>query len=542
MSLESASHHMVSSSLTGRVAVVTGASNGIGEGPAISIRALDKSFGGQHALKSIDLDIPAGEVHALVGHNGSGKSTLIKVLAGYHVPDGAGNCHIEVNRRQLHVGSPRSSEAAGLRFVHQDLGLVGSMSVNDNLRLRVGDRRPISRIDRKGERADAQRRLSRLGYSISPEALVDNLSEAERTAVALARCLDGPNEGTNIVVLDEVTASMPRAEATRLFKGLRELAARGTTIIFVSHDLHEVVEVADRVTVLRDGSIVTSRPAAGLAHADLVELMFGRALASETRPKAASRSTADGALLEVVDLGGRSLESLSFRLQAGRIVGVAGLTGSGREGVADLLVGAAPRRGQVSVAGAAITPGSIRAAKVAGLGYVPADRLRRAILPGGSVRENATAADLRPFWRRCRLSAKLERHEVRDWIGRLGIVSGGPDAGISTLSGGNQQKVMLARWLRARPKVLVLDEPTQGVDVVAAAEIHRLIRVALNTGMAAVVCSSDTVELTRLCDEVAVLYRGQVSSHLQGDDLTEDNIETHQLGPLARHGHEGAGR
>jgi ribose transport system ATP-binding protein len=511
-------------------------------GPAISIRALDKSFGGQHALKSVDLDIPAGEVHALVGHNGSGKSTLIKVLAGYHVPDGAGNCHVQVNRRQLRFGSPRSSEAAGLRFVHQDLGLVGSMSVNDNLRLRVDGRHPIGRIDRKRERADAQRRLSRLGYSISPEALVNDLSEAERTAVALARCLDGSDEGTSIVVLDEVTASMPRTEATRLFKGLRELAARGTTIIFVSHDLHEVVEVADRVTVLRDGSIVTSRRAAGIAHADLVEMMFGRALASGAQPKAGSHGAANAAVLEVDDLGGGSLESLSFRLHAGRVLGVAGLTGSGREGVADLLAGAAARRGQVSVAGAAITPGSIRAAKIAGLCYVPADRLRRAVLTGGSVRENATAADLRPFWRRCHLSARLERQEVQDWIHRLGILSGGPDAGISTLSGGNQQKVILARWLRARPKVLVLDEPTQGVDVAAAAEVHRLIRAALGAGMAAVVCSSDAVELTRLCDEVAVLYRGQASSHLQGDDVTEDNIETHQLGPLARHGRRGARR
>jgi ribose transport system ATP-binding protein len=491
--------------------------------PALSLRGVTKAFPGTLALDDVDLEVARGEIHALVGHNGSGKSTLVKVLAGYHAPD-AGTATVDGASMALTHGD-RSS--AGLRFVHQSTGLVEALSVADNFRLCSGSTR-LRRLHRADERRAADKALRALGYAIDPSLPVGALGAAERTAVALARALEGWQDEVRLVVLDEVTASLPGPEVERLLAALRMVRETGVAVLFVSHHLDEVLDIADTVTVLRDGRRVATTPATELTHEGLVELMLGRTV--DRAPSRVDRMSGAGpALLDVRELGGQVLSTLDLDVRAGEVLGIAGLTGSGREEVAGLLSGRLPRWGTVSVGGQEIPAGDARAAIAAGLCCVPSDRAAQALLPLGSVRQNLTLADLAPFWQRGRLSQGQERHESARWCRDLEIRPGRTEDPVTGLSGGNQQKVVLARWLRTRPRVLVLDEPTQGVDIGSKADIHLLVDKAAAEGAAVVVCSTDAEELARVATHVLVLHRGQAVVRLSGDDLTVANIEREQL-------------
>ena len=491
--------------------------------PALSLRGVCKAFPGTVALDDVDLEVLAGEIHALVGHNGSGKSTLVKVLAGYHGADG-GTAVVGGVPLLMSQGDRR---AAGLRFVHQNAGLVESLTVADNFRLcALGGR--LRRLDRREEHQACSRALRALGYDIAPSAPVASLSAAERTAVALARALEGWQHEVRLVVLDEVTASLPGPEATRLLAALRTVRATGVAVLLVSHHLDEVLEIADTVTVLRDGRKVVSTPAAGLTHDRLVELMLGRTVDRAPDRGLAGRQDRPP-LLEVRALGGSVLGGLDLDVRPGEVLGVAGLTGSGREELAGLLSGRLPRQGTVTLDGAPLPAGDARAAIAAGVCCVPADRAGQALLGQGTVRENLTLADLSAFWARGRLQQRRERTEAREWCERLEIRPGRSEDPVTGLSGGNQQKVVLARWLRLAPRVLLLDEPTQGVDVGSKADIHALIDRAAADGAAVVVCSSDAEELARVATEVVVLHRGCETARLRGHDLTVASIEQRQL-------------
>jgi ribose transport system ATP-binding protein len=501
---------------------------------ALRLHGLSKTFPGQRALDDVDLEIAAGEIHALVGQNGSGKSTVVKILAGYHQPDGGAVA--EVADVPFELGSAIAASAAGLRFVHQDLGLVESMTVSDNFRM---NRKlsPLVPLRRRDDRAAAQRALVALGYDIDPGATIAQLAESERTAVAVARALDGATTvgGFPLLVLDEATASLPGPEVERLFGALRRVAESGTAILFISHYLDEVLTISDRVTVLRDGRRVTTEDSARLTHERLAHLMLGRELVAEaaahTRvelPPADSEP-----VLSVRAVGGSDLAPFSFDVHPGEVVGVAGLTGSGRDELASLLAGRIPRTGDVFVGGRRIPAVDPRRAIDAGLCYVPADRARDAMFRMDSVRENLTISDLTPFWSRGRISAKAENEHAQHWIEKLDVRPARTDAVISELSGGNQQRVVMARWFRCSPRVLVLDEPTQGVDVGSKADIHRLVDLATAQGTATVVCSSDNAELARLCSRVVVLQRGVVIAELRGAEINDERIEELQLVPLA---------
>ena len=490
---------------------------------ALSLRGVVKRFPGTLALDDVDLEVAPGHVHALVGHNGSGKSTLVKVLAGYHVPD-AGTAHVDGTPMQLGQGDRR---AAGLRFVHQSSGLVESLSVADNFRLCTASRR-LRRLRRGEERREAEQALAALGYSIDPSSPVGALAAAERTAVALARALEGWEDEVRLVVLDEVTAALPGPEVERLLAALRAVKETGVAVLFVSHHLDEVLDIADTVTVLRDGRRVTTTPASELTHEGLVELMLGRVV--DRAPCRPEPVASEGpALLEVRELGGRLLSTLDLKVRPGEVLGVAGLTGSGREEVACLLSGRLPRLGTVTVQGDVVPPGDARAAVSSGLCCVPSDRAAQALLTQGTVRQNLTLANLKPFWRRGRLRHRHERAEAARWCGDLEIRPGRTEEAVLGLSGGNQQKVVLARWLRMTPRVLVLDEPTQGVDVGSKADIHLLIDRAAAEGSAVVVCSTDAEELARVATEVVVLHRGCEAVRLTGDGITVADIERAQL-------------
>ena len=482
----------------------------------LSLRSVSKSFGPQVALNRVDLDVRAGEVHGLVGQNGSGKSTLVKILAGYHQPD-AGTANLDGASIRLGAADPR------LRFVHQDLGLVDTMSVSDNFRVHAGERHLLP-LRRAGERRDASAAIAELGYDVSPNAEVGSLSAAEKTAVAVARALHHA-DGVRLVVLDEVTAALPGAEVDRLCTALRQIVARGTSVLFISHHLDEVLSFTDRITILRDGIVVCTEAAQDLNYDEVVSNMLGYELVAAEAASRRQTSDAPRARLVVRNLWGAAVRDLDFELSSSEILGISGLTGSGREEIASLLAGAVARTGEVRVDGRPIRPGDPGAAMRAGMAYIPSNRHRDALLHQASVRENLTLADLDPFWRRGLFHHRAERLEVGRWIRELGIVPPDGERMIGELSGGNQQKVVLARWLRVRAAVYVLDEPTNGVDVGAKADIHRLLREAVELGACAVLCSTDAEELAVLSSRVLIMDRGRPGVMLYPGEISVERIE-----------------
>ena len=485
---------------------------------------MSKAFGPTEALVDVDFDLRPGEVHALVGQNGSGKSTLVKILAGVYDPDDGA---IAVEGDEFDPRRPEEARLRGLRFVHQDLGLVDSLDVVENLALGCGyDIRFPRRISWRYERRRASAALADLGYDLDVRALAGSLRASERTAIAIARALDGWQSAARLLVLDEPTASLPEAEVVRLFDVVRTIRARGVGVIYVSHHLDEVLEIADRVTILRDGTRVGTFAVEDLDHERMVELIVGRgSVTAGMEKESPGAPTQYEPSLVVEDLSASVLRGVSLQVGAGEVVGVAGLTGSGREEVGPALFGAADRSGSVSVHGSAVPAGRPDIAVSAGLGFVPADRKSLGLVASMVVRENVTLADLRPYLRGGLLRHRKERSDVDVWLGMLDVRPRNQSLGAMRLSGGNQQKVLLARWLRIQPRVLILDEPTQGVDVGAKTDIHRRIVEAARDGAGVLVCSTDTAELVRVCDRVLVLQRGAIGAELLGRDISEESID-----------------
>ncbi len=500
--------------------------------PVLCVRRLSKTFPGQRALADVDLDVEPGEIRALVGQNGCGKSTLIKALAGFHEPD-AGS-EVTVAGKPLAFGDPTSADAAGLRFVHQDLGLVAALDAVDNLALGHGyETGRLGLIRWRRERARAREALQELGYEFEISRPVGGLAASERTAVAVARALSRHSTPPRVLVLDEPTANLPAAEAERLFALVRSVRDAGVAVIFVSHHLEEVFGLCDTVTVLRDGRLVTTRPTAGLTESDLVELMIGRRLAQYDVPPAETAHQGD-VVLDVRGLATAVLGGLDLSVRAGEVVGFAGITGSGREELALALFGGRPRTGVVTIGDRTVPQLRPDLAVQYGMGLVPAERHANAAFLDADLQENVVVASPAAFARRGLLRRGRERSDVARWLERLNVRPSGTQRAMSTLSGGNQQKVVLARWLRRQPHVLVLDEPTQGVDVGAKAEIHALVDQAAADGAAVVVVSTDHDELARLCGRVFVLAGGRVVAELHHADLHADRITAAAVGHTLR--------
>lgn len=492
----------------------------------LKIEHLSKTFPGQAALIDVSLEIAPGEVHALVGQNGSGKSTLIKVLAGYHQPDPGASAW--VNGAPLTLGDARAAASAGIRFVHQDLGLVAAVSTIENLALTTGYETGAGRrIKWREETRRAQDAMAALGVTdLDVRAPVASLAPAQKTAVAIARALVGWEHGTSLLVLDEPTATLPGQDVSRLFDVIHRLKATGISILYVSHHLDEVFALADRVTVLRDAVRVATVSVSTLDNQSLIELIVGHRIAESN---ASNMTPGERPMLQVDGISGGNVEHLDLDVRAGEIVGLAGITGSGREHVLGLIAGQiASTGGAVRVDGTVIPDFTPRAGLMAGLAFVPADRSVRGTIGPMTVRENLTLCDLSPFVEKGRLRSKLEKQEASSWIDTLSIKTSSPEAGIGSLSGGNQQKVMFSKALRLKPKVLLLDEPTQGIDVGAKDQIYRLVDAAA-LRVAVVVASSDTEELVRLCHRVIVLVEGRAVAELVGAQITAKSIEQIQL-------------
>jgi ABC-type sugar transport system ATPase subunit len=480
----------------------------------LAVESLSKTFPGLRALDDVDFHVDSGEIVALVGQNGSGKSTLVKVLTGIYEPDPGG---------EITLGAP-------VHVIHQDLGLIPQLNTVENLDLvRRHGARTLAPIARRDEAEHARRLLEQFDASFDVTVPIAALTPAERTIVAIARAFDGWESPQGLLILDEPTAALHSDEVGRLFNAVRRAAAQGAGVVFVSHRLDEVMDLADRVVVLRDGRVVADAPVAKLDQKELVRLIVGAALA-EGAARAACE-TGDCAL-SVRGLAGGLVSELDLDVGAGEVVGVAGILGSGREHLAALIFGAQPRSaGDVVVAGSALPVGDPRAAIEAGVAYVPGDRHADGAVMPLRVRENLTLPDLLRLRRRFgRLDRSAEHREVADWVERVALRPAEPERPLELFSGGNQQKVVLAKWLRNDPRVLLLDEPTQGVDVGAKAAIYNLIHDAAARGAAVVIASSDTAELAATCDHVIVMRDGRASADVRGGELTEERLVVECLG------------
>ena len=491
---------------------------------ALAVRGLSKTYAGNLALDSLFLQIRPGEIHALLGGNGSGKSTMIKILAGVVPADPGGE--IVVGEETAGVGdwTAAKAHAAGLRFVHQQPAVFPDLTVAENLALGAEFPKGMGgRVDWKALNARTTELLAKYEIDASPTTPLRMLRAADRSRVAIVRALQDRNEAeSGVLVLDEPTAALPDAEVAHLLEALRGYAAAGQTILYVSHRLDEVLSVADRITVLRDGRKVDTVDAEGLTEAALIELIVGRPL-DRVFPATALETSVDAALT-IRGLRGGPLRGVDLNLRRGEVLGIAGLLGSGRSELLRMLFGAYPvDGGEVTLDGKAYAPRDPQVAMKSGVAYVPEDRQADALLQGESVRHNLSAGQSGSYFRRFLYKHGLERSDSQQSISDFLIRVVTDQQSIETLSGGNQQKVVMARWLRQRPKVLLLDEPTQGVDVGARAEIYQLVRKATAQGTSVILVVSEPEELAHASDRVAVLRGGRITA------VVEQPIDAHKL-------------
>jgi ribose transport system ATP-binding protein len=498
--------------------------------PVVVLRHISKTFGGVRALHDVGLAIRRGEVHGLLGANGSGKSTLIKILSGFHAADGGGE--LEVNGRPvslpLHPGQFRS---LGMSFVHQDLGLVGSLSVVENLLIGDLTSHRRWRLSWARERRRAQATFESFGLELDPRAKVSDLRPADRALLAIVRAVqdirantadDGSEYG--LLVLDEPTVFLPANDRDQLFAIVREIAATRASVLFVSHDLDEILQVTDRVTVLRDGNVHGTVDTAGASDEALVEMIIGRRLAALSIER---DQTEAAKAISITGLTGRYARDVSLTVREGEVVGLTGLLGSGFEEIPYYVFGArSATAGRLDVDGKThelrgMTPSR---ALEAGVALLPADRQRDGSIGSLSVGDNVTVPVLHEYRSRAGLNRSRMRNDARKLLKEFDVRPPDPRMKYQSLSGGNQQKAMLAKWMQTKPSLLLLHEPTQGVDVGARRQILQLIRKAAADGTAVVCVSTDYEQLAAVCDRVVVFGRGRVARELTGDQVTKERI------------------
>lgn len=486
---------------------------------------INKTFTGTRALVDVSAAFPSGSITALLGQNGSGKSTLIKIFAGFYHPDpGSGSVTLNGAALELPV-DPGKAEAAGIRFLHQDLGLIAELSVVDNFALVNGfSTGPGGKISAKNMARRVTEALSKLDVDVDPWAKVADLTPTERTMVAIARAFAQGISGTKlrVLVLDEPTAALPAHEVDTVFSALRMVRDSGCAVIFVSHRIDEVMQLCDQLVILRDGHLIAQRAMQGLQPDELVSLIIGKSVV-RTYPE--RQSSSGEVVIGTKGLCGPRLHNVDMAVRGGEIVGVTGLLGCGRSELARLLSGGQqPSGGSILLAGREVEFHSPRDAVREKIAHVPQERRRDGCLPAMNVRENLSLSGISEFWKGGRLRRDLEQKMSRDVIESFDIRPSNAEALMSGLSGGNQQKAIVGKWVRINPRVLILDEPTQGVDIGAKHEIGQIIRDLADKGVAVLVGSSDFDELVPLCDRVLVLDRGQIVADVPSDELSEERL------------------
>jgi rhamnose transport system ATP-binding protein len=488
------------------------------------LTGISKSFAAVQALKGVSFDLAHGEVHALVGENGAGKSTLIKIVTGAHAPDEG---TVAVRGQRIEANDPVRARTLGIAAIYQQPALFPDLTVTENIALGLEPGGAWRRIRWSQRRDRARRLLDRIGASIDPEAEVRRLTMPEQQLVEIARALGAEAQ---ILILDEPTASLSDTEVENLFRVIRELKGHGVGMIYISHRLEELSQIADRVTALRDGVIVGTRQMVEVTRADLIHLMVGREL-SAVFPKTAVQQ--GGVVLEVGGLGCRisGVHGVSLQVRAGEILGLAGLVGAGRTELARVLFGLTPAdEGVIRIHGKPVVINTPGHAVALGMAYVPEDRRRHGVILEMSVAANTSLATLRMISMYGLINFGRERRLAAQFVARLGIKTPSIETPVGNLSGGNQQKVALARWLAAEPVVLILDEPTQGVDVGAKAEIHRLMVELAGRGLAIIMISSELPEILGMSDRIAVMHGGTIVGTLDRPRATQETIMVLALG------------
>jgi rhamnose transport system ATP-binding protein len=483
----------------------------------LAVRAVTKSFGAVAAVRDVSFELFPGEVHALVGENGAGKSTVVKMLAGVHRPDTGS---IELDGVALELAGPAAALVAGIAVIYQEPTLFPDLSVAENVVMGRQPRRSFGRVDRPAMNALAAGFFARLGVAIDPDRPARGLSIADQQIVEIAKAL---SLDARVIVMDEPTAALSPVEVERLFTVVEALRADGAALLFISHRFEEITALCQRVTVLRDGELVSTDPMSAVDVDELVRRMVGRPL-STLFPK---RDVPIGdVVLDVADLGRAGVfADVSFQVRAGEIVALAGLVGAGRSEVVRAVFGVDPRdTGRVTVAGRALPAGDPRAAMAAGVALVPEDRRQQGLVLEASIERNATATRWRELARFGLLFGGAERRAAAEWTERLHTKYADLRDPVAQLSGGNQQKVVLAKWLSTRPKVLVVDEPTRGIDVGTKAEVHRLMSDLAADGVAVLMVSSELPEVLGMADRVLVMREGRLVAEIPRADADSEAV------------------
>jgi rhamnose transport system ATP-binding protein len=491
-------------------------------GPVLSVAEVSKSFASTHALRGVTIDLHPGEVHALVGENGAGKSTLIKIITGLYRPDSG---HIEIDGDAVDLRNAADAQALGIACIYQEPLVFPDLSVSENIFVNGADGGRFVRWRDMHRRAGEI--LRQLEVDIDPRSLASQLTVGAQQAVEIAKAM---SRDVRVLIMDEPTAALSAHEVQRLFRQVRRLTASGVAVLFVSHRIDEVFELSDRITVFRDGQHISTKATPDVTEVTLIRDMVGRELADFFHRTA--HAPGDVAL-SVEGLGRRgAFQDVSFEVRRGEVLGFAGLVGSGRTEVAESLFGVWPAdAGTVRRDGAVVDIDSPRTALAHGIAYVSEDRRRLGLSLPQSVTTNITLAGLRKFVSRWRLvNREAERHTADGYRQRLGIRTPSLSTPVANLSGGNQQKVMLAKWLDVKPAVLVLDEPTRGVDVGAKADVHELIGELSGAGVAVILISSDLPEVLAMSDRVLVMREGRQMGIFEGADLEQERIMTAAVG------------
>jgi rhamnose transport system ATP-binding protein len=496
-----------------------------GNGPLLSLRDATKAFGAVQAIAHGSIDLYGGEAHALVGENGAGKSTLVKILAGVYQPD-SGSLLIDGSPVQLH--GPAGAQAAGIAVIYQEPTLFPDLTVAENIFMGRQPLRAGRRIDGKTMRAQAAALFTRLGVPLDPGRICRGLSIADQQIVEIGKAL---SVDARIIVMDEPTAALSAAEVARLFETVRTLRASGAAVLFISHRLEEVFEICQRVTVMRDGRHVLTSEVAGLTAGDLVRAMVGRQLPERV---AGEQATPGETVLQVRRLTREGVfTDISFEVRSGEIVALAGLVGSGRSEVARAVFGIDRYdAGTVTVRGQRLRRSSPTSAMAAGVGFVPEDRRQQGLVMDMSVQQNVALASLGELRHAGLIRGSAERRFAADWALKLRIKYGRLTDPVAMLSGGNQQKVVLAKWLGRQPALLIVDEPTRGIDIATKAEVHRLLVRLARDGVAILMISSELPEVLQVGDRILVMREGRLTAEYERADASEERIMSAATGQL----------
>jgi len=494
--------------------------------PLVSIRHLGKAFAGVQALQDVHFELLPGEVHALMGENGAGKSTLMKILAGIYAKDGG---ELVLDGRAVEVTSPRAAQALGIGIVHQELNLMNHLSAAQNIFI---GREPLKRlggfgllVDEDTLNAQAAAIFARLNLQLDPRTPVGELTVAKQQLVEIAKAL---SFDSRVLIMDEPTAALNNAEVADLFRIIRQLKEHGVGVVYISHKMDELKQIADRVTVMRDGRTIATAPMASTSVEQIIAMMVGRSLADVAREPLPAHP--GEVVLEVRGLQrGHAIRDVGFTLRRGEILGFAGLMGAGRTEVARAVFGADPlEAGEIRVRGEVVTIRAPQDAVRHGIGYLSEDRKHFGLATGLDVATNIALASMKRFMRSLRWAGVIDdgaiAREAQQYVGRLAIKTPSLTQPVRLLSGGNQQKIVIAKWLLRNCDILFFDEPTRGIDVGAKAEIYKLLNALAADGKAIVVISSELPEVLRLAHRVLVMCEGRITGELSGAEATQESI------------------